>query len=67
MLGRLASETGDATTARKAVAAARPLTPKEAQWLETAVIAIIRRIGEVVAAGSAASLPQLTMADLPTL
>ena len=66
-MGRLASETGDAATARKAGAAARPLTPQETAWLEAAVLAIIRRVGEVAATGSAASSPLLTMADLPTL
>jgi len=64
-LGTLSSETGDVTTARKAKAAARPPTPQEAAWLEAAVVAIIRRAGEVAAAGSATSLPRLTMADLP--
>jgi hypothetical protein len=66
-LGRLVSEAGDVTTARKAVAAARPLTPQETAWLVAAVIAIIRRVGGVAAAGSATSLPQLTMNDLPPL
>jgi hypothetical protein len=66
-LGHLASETGDVKTARKAAATARPLTAEESRWLEAAVIAIVRRVGEVAAAGSAALLPQLTMADLPPL
>jgi hypothetical protein len=67
MLGHLSSERGDVTTARKADAAARPLTSQEIRWLEAAVLAIIRRVGEVAAAGSAVTLTQLTMADLPPL
>lgn len=66
-LGHLSSKTGDVTTARKADAAARPLTSQETKWLEAAVLAIIRRVGEVAAAGSTTSLTKLTMADLPPL
>lgn len=65
-LGRLASEAGDLTTARKARAATRPLTPQETAWIEATVIAIIRRVGEVAAASGAAET-RLTMADLPAL
>jgi hypothetical protein len=43
------------------------LTPQEIAWLEAAVIAIIRRVGEVAAAGSAGSLTQLAITDLPAL
>ena len=66
-VGHLSSKTGDVTTARKADAAARPLTSQETQWLEAAVPAIIRRVGEVAAVGSAATPTPLTMADLPPL
>lgn len=66
-VGHLASEAGDVTTARKARAAARPLTQQETAWLEAAVVAIIRRVGEVAGVDADAPLPRLTMADLPTL
>ncbi len=65
-LGELSTETGDGTTARKATAELRPLTGQERAWLEAAVKALIRRIGEV-AASPRSNRPQLTMADLPSL
>jgi hypothetical protein len=65
-LGRLSSNVGDPATARKATAAPRPLTPAEGKWLEEAVKLLVRRAGEV-AANPGATLPQITMADLPKL
>jgi hypothetical protein len=65
-LGRLASNVGDAETARKfgRGAARRPYTPAETAWLEAVVPEIIRRVGVLAADGQPASL---TMADLPPL
>jgi hypothetical protein len=65
-LARLSSETGDRTTARKITAALRPRTDDEQAWLEAAVKVIVRRAGKVAAAPRA-SLPQITMGDLPPL
>jgi hypothetical protein len=65
-LGELTSKTGDAATARKAGATSRPLTDLEQAWLEAAVKLTIRRAGEV-AAQPGATLPAITMADLPGL
>jgi hypothetical protein len=65
-LGQLASERGDPATARKALA--QPVTPTAAEthWLEAAVRAMIRRVGEVAADPTAAGKP-ITLADLPEL
>lgn len=65
-LGRLATETGDESTARKALADLRLPTPAETQWLEAAVQTLIRRVGEVAASPNA-SATQITLADLPQL
>lgn len=65
-LGELVSERGDATTARKAKATANPLMPNEHGWIEAAVLALVRRAGEVAADPSAAAQP-ITMDDLPSL
>ena len=65
-LGRLTSTVGDKRTARKAPSELRPYTPQEEAWIEAAVRALIRRVGEW-AAGSDTPLRQITMADLPTL
>ena len=64
-LGELSSERGDPKTARKATAMARFHTPAEVAWTESAIRAIIRRVGEVVA--GATGLPVITMKDLPRL
>jgi hypothetical protein len=65
-LGRLATEAGDKSTARKAAATYRPLTGPERGWLEAAVKKLITRVGEF-AANPAAPLQKLTMADLPQI
>lgn len=65
-LSHLSSETGDLATARKITASLRPRTDAEEAWLHAAVKVIVRRAGEVAAAPGA-PLPQITMADLPTL
>jgi hypothetical protein len=65
-LSYLASETGDAATARKATPNLRPISGEERAWLEAAVKALVRRVGEV-AADPGAARPQLTMGDLPSL
>jgi len=66
-VGRLSSEVGDERTARKLGPKLRPLTGEERAWLEETVKALIRRVGEVAATGSAAAFPPLTLADLPDL
>jgi hypothetical protein len=63
-LSELSSTRGDASTARKVTRGLKPLTTAEAQWLDAAVRALIRRFG-VVASGH--SPPRLTMAQLPQL
>ena len=65
-LGNLTSTKGDPSMARKAPQRGpyKPLTKREIDWLETAVLAIIRRLGE--AAISPTSLRKITMADLPS-
>jgi hypothetical protein len=65
-LGEFTSTRGDAGTARKAAdnSTYRPLTQPETAWVEAAVRAIIRRVGEC---GAIDSLPQINMSDLPRL
>ena len=65
-VGRLATERGDALTARKMTSNLQPLKTEEREWLEAAVRTMIRRAGEV-AAQPAQALPQITLADLPQL
>jgi hypothetical protein len=63
----LSTETGDpGTTARKAGPKLRPMTGSERAWLEAAVKVLVRRAGEVAAAPGA-TLPTITMSDLPKL
>jgi hypothetical protein len=63
-LGALSTNRGDMTSARKLTKELVPLTANELQWLEAAIPALIRRLGEI-AAGQTPS--QLTMAQLPKL
>lgn len=66
-LGELTSENrGDKKTVRKFKSgiSPRPLSPIENEWIKAALMAIIRRVGEIDAA---ASLPIITMNDLPKL
>ena len=63
-LGKLTSERGDAKSARKMSPRLRPLTSKEATWIEAVVKAIIRRVGERKAK---TPLPTIMMKDLPSL
>jgi hypothetical protein len=65
-VGKLATERGDALTARKMSSNLQPLKPEESEWLEAAVRVMIRRAGEV-AAQPGQPLPQITLADLPRL
>jgi hypothetical protein len=67
-LGRLTTEIGDEQTARKfnRLKERRPHTGAERAWIEAAVKALIRRVGEW-AASPEAPRPQLTMNDLPEL
>lgn len=65
-LGALTSAAGDERTARKFTEESRPHTPAEAAWIESAVRAIIRRVGEYAAAPGEQH-PEITMADLPRL
>lgn len=65
-LGELTSNRGDERTARKLKKANAlvPLGPAETCWIEVAIKAIIRRVGEI---GANPSLDVLTMNDLPAL
>ena len=65
-LGTLTSEVGDEATARKfdQRSTKRAHTPSEQAWVEAAVKRIIRRLGEY-AYDPAASLPMITMTELP--
>jgi hypothetical protein len=65
-LGELTSERGDAKTARKMKQGKTltPLSPTESSWINAAVKAIIRRVGEI---DLDPTLPDITMNDLPTL
>jgi hypothetical protein len=69
-LGRLVSTRGDELEARKFHAGTTPvpLTDQERKWIRAAVKMLIRRKGEYdFDSAAAASLPQITMADLPSL
>ncbi len=63
-LGELSTNRGDASTARKMTPDLAPFTTAEAQWLEAAIRALIRRVGEIA---SGHSPLQLTMKQLPQL
>jgi hypothetical protein len=65
-IGQLSSERGDTSTARKyrAITAGAPLTGFEANWLEEAVKAIIRRAGELHAIDA---VNTINLNDLPSL
>lgn len=60
-LGRLSSEHGDSSTARKATAT-QPLTGKECAWLEAAIKKLIWQVGT-----PEPERLSLTMVDLPTM
>ena len=66
-LENLTSTKGDPSMARKAPRGGsyEPLTKREIDWIETVVLAIIRRLSE--AAISPTNLRKITMADLPPL
>jgi hypothetical protein len=66
-LGDLSSEVGTRESARKYSGTGRPHTGAEEEWLRACVRAMIRRAGEVAPNGSAAGLPEITMASLPRL
>jgi len=63
-MSELSTNRGDDLTARKMTRDLKPFTPTEARWLDAAIRAVIRRIGEI-AAGDCPK--QLTMSDLPPL
>jgi hypothetical protein len=65
-LGELTSARGDEKTARKfaGYSTHSPLTQVEIAWVESAVKAIIRRLGEY---SSTTSLPEIHMCNLPNL
>jgi hypothetical protein len=67
-LKQLSSAVGTEQTARKALPPdqRRPHTPEEIAWVEAAVKALIRRMGQV-AHDSAFPWPQVTMKNLPHL
>ena len=66
VLGRLTSSRGDEKTARKIKKGSglSPLSPKEITWIETAIKALIRRVGEC---SPRVTLAKLKMSDLPTM
>jgi hypothetical protein len=64
-LGELAASKGG-NEARKAKGAQAQFTPAERQWLEKAIKRLILRAADV-ACNPSASLPQITIADLPRL
>lgn len=68
-LGELTSTRGDESTARKAnpTGASTPLTPDEEEWIRRTVLAIIRRVGEYDARGSATDLSTIQMNNLPNI
>jgi hypothetical protein len=63
-IGDLCSVRGDSETARKFVTGMSDLSSAEKQWLEQAIRRVVLRIGEYP---GEAPLPEITMADLPTL
>ena len=65
-LSELTSTKGDEKTARKFdnVISSGPLSPIENEWIKAALMAIVRRVGEI---NTATSLPIITMNDLPKL
>jgi len=67
-LGRLTGNVGDYKTARKAkgLTERRPHTSAEETWISAAVKKLIRRAGEW-AYDPGASLPEITMSELPKL
>jgi hypothetical protein len=64
--GKLAANKGG-NEARKAKGAQAEFTAAERHWLEETMKRLILRAGEVAAGNAPASLPQITMADLPPL
>lgn len=64
-LARITSEHGDAQTARKG-GNSKPLTSGEHKWVEAALKAIIRRVGEY-AADPVQNRTEITMGDLPNV
>ncbi|MBU4230909.1 MAG: hypothetical protein L6277_15460 [Desulfobacterales bacterium] len=62
-LSELTSTKGDEKTGRK-FKSAGPLIAMEIRWIEATIKTIIRRVGEI---DTAASLPIITMNDLPKL
>ena len=67
-LGRLTSDIGDEATARKfdQFSTRRPHTPNEKAWIEATVKRLIHRVAEHDY-NPTATLPKITMADLPPL
>jgi len=65
-LGKLTSSRGEGKTARKIKRGSgfSPLSPQEITWIETAIKALIRRVGEC---SPGVLLPKLKMSDLPTM
>lgn len=65
-LGHLTGNTGDLATARKLTpkSTLKPTSNRERQWVRAAVLAIVRRSGELT---SGPNLPMITMHDLPKL
>lgn len=66
-LGKLASERGDESTARKFLRQPSPLTGTERAWIEAVVKGLIYRVGEYSSSVDSGTLAQVTMADFPRL
>jgi hypothetical protein len=58
----LSTNRGELSTARKMTRQLTPMTEAEARWLDAAIRALIRRVGEIAAGHSP---PRLTMKELP--
>jgi hypothetical protein len=66
-LGKLTSERGDETTARKFSGQPSPLTGTECAWIASVVKELIYRVGEYSGCRDNSTLTQITMADFPSL
>jgi hypothetical protein len=62
-LGKLTSERGDETTARKSLGQPSPLTGTEGAWIASVVKELIYRVGEYSGCRDDSTLAQITMAN----
>lgn len=66
-LGRITANRGDAINARKAYPGFRPLTANEEAFVESVILALVRRVGERAAEPTRVPSPNLTLADFPAV